>query len=342
MLSLENLPTAVVVGLFLAAALVIAWAGTRIVPPAERIAVRTGLGQAIFGAVFIGISTSLSGSIMSLYTAGIGHVDLAISNAIGGIAAQTAFLAIGDITLPRRNLEHAAASLQNLAQGCLLVILLTLPLLASVLPEITLFAVSGATPVLVVVYIFGIRLVDRIKDDPMWSPRQTRETQNEPEGEDDEGPSTRRLILVFAGYLVILAAAGLVVARTGVALVERTGLSATVVGSIFTAVCTSLPELITTLTAIRRRAFNLAVGNIIGGNSFDVLFLAGSDVTYRAGSIYHQFSPAHVSIICISILMTGVLLLGMLRRERHGIGGIGFESALVLVLYAFLLAILVW
>lgn len=334
---LETLPLGAVIAVFLAAALLITWAGIRIVQPAEAIAARTGLGQAIFGAVFIGITTSLSGSILSLYTAGIGEADLAISNAIGGIAAQTVFLAIADLTLPHGNLEHAAASLQNLAQGALLVILLTIPLLASSLPPISFAGISIATPVLILVYVLGLRLTNEIRNEPMWSPRWTHDTQSEPTAEGISGTPTRRLILQFCVHVVILAGAGIIVAKSSVVIVQQTGLSATLVGSVFTAVCTSLPELITTITAVRRRALNLAVGNIIGGNSFDVLFLAGSDLSYRPGSIYQELSAAHIGIVCVNILMTSVLLLGMLRRERHGIGGIGFESAINLGLYAFLI-----
>jgi cation:H+ antiporter len=124
-----------------------------------------------------------------------------------------------------------------------------------------------------------------------------------------------------------------VVGEAAGALVELTPLSESAVGTLFAAVANSLPELVTALAAVRRGALNLAVGDVIGGNSFEVLFLAAADPFYRAGSIYHQFTTENVFTAVLAILMTGVLLLGMLRRERHGIAGIGFESALVLVLY---------
>ena len=79
---------------------------------------------------------------------------------------------------------------------------------------------------------------------------------------------------------------------------------------------------------------NLAVGDIIGGNSFEVLFLAAADFFYRPGSIYDEFDADNVFVALLAILMTGILLLGMLRRERYGIAGIGFESALVLLALA--------
>jgi cation:H+ antiporter len=56
-------------------------------------------------------------------------------------------------------------------------------------------------------------------------------------------------------------------------------------------------------------------------------------ISYRHGSIYHALATRQVFVVALTILMTGILLLGLLRREKHGIGNIGFESVLVLILY---------
>ncbi|MDP8939103.1 MAG: hypothetical protein M3N10_02195 [Actinomycetota bacterium] len=123
------------------------------------------------------------------------------------------------------------------------------------------------------------------------------------------------------------------VARTGINITEQTDLTATFVGGVLTAVVTSLPELVTSVAAVRRGALTLAVGGIIGGNAFDTIFIAFSNVAYRDGSIYHAISDRQVYLISLTILMTGILILGLLRREKRGIANIGFESFLVIVLY---------
>jgi len=108
---------------------------------ADELADETGLGEAIFGAVFLGATTSLSGSVTSVVAAAEGHPELAISNAIGGIDAQTAFLAIADVAHRRANLEHAAASVANLVQSALLIVLLAAALLAFAGPSTSLWSV---------------------------------------------------------------------------------------------------------------------------------------------------------------------------------------------------------
>lgn len=98
---------------FLVCAFVIALFGTWMTRIADRLADLTGFGEAMTGAIFLGGSTSLAGITTSVTAAANGHAELAISNAVGGIAAQTAFLAVADMAYRKINLEHAAASATN-------------------------------------------------------------------------------------------------------------------------------------------------------------------------------------------------------------------------------------
>lgn len=319
--------------------IIIAVAGTLLTARADTIADRTGLGEAVIGAVLLGGSTSLPGIITSVVTAYQGHPSLSISNAIGGIAVQTAFLGIADIAYRRANLEHAAASPANLTQGALLVTLLAIPLLAMSGPDVTLLGVHPGTIMLISGYFYGVRLIALARDRPMWAPRLTAETQEDQPDEADSQPgkprkSDRRLWSEYAGLALTTAAAGYGVSQFGIALTTEAGINETAVGALFTAIATSMPELITSLAAVRRGALTLAVGGIIGGNSFDTLFLAFSDVAYREGSLYHQFNEQNVFVIALTIMMTGLLVLGLLRREKFGFARIGFESTLILILYA--------
>lgn len=332
-----------VVLLFLTAALVIAVGGTRMTRAADRLADMTGIGEALFGAVLLGGATSLPGIITSVVTAFQDFPQIAVSNAVGGIAAQTTFLAIADISYRRANLEHAAASVENLMQGALLSTLLAFPLLAMNAPPFSLFGIHPISVLLVCFYIFGVRLISETQSTPLWQPRDTYETVYE---ETSEEWVTRRQLqrkwALFTVLALVVAAAGFTVAQTGIAFAERTDLNETIVGGLLTAVVTSLPELVTSVAAVRRGALTLAVGGIIGGNSFDVLFIAFADVGFRGGSIYHAIASNQVFVIALTLLLTGVLLMGLLRRERSGVLGIGFESFLALVLYVGAFVTLFW
>ena len=331
-----ELPTAALVGGFVLAALVIFFTGLRMTGVADRLADRTGLGEAIVGGVLLGAATSFSGIIVSITAALDGRASLAFSNAVGGIAAQTLFLAVADMFYRRINLEHAAADLANVFQGLVLMVLLTLPFVALTSPEVTFWAIHPLSVVIPLVYAGGLVASRSARNEPMWTPVDTADTHEDtPDEEDAESraTSTARLAATFAGLMLLMGVSGWVVARTASEISDRMEFSETLVGVLATAVVTSLPELVTTVAAVRRGALQLAVGGIIGGNTFDTLFLMASDVAYRDGSIYHAVGMGDFFWIAIALLMTSVLLGGLILRQRQGPARIGSESALLLLIY---------
>ena len=327
---------------FFVSAVVIAVFGSWLTKAADEFADISGLGEAITGAILLGAMTSLPGIITSVTAAWSGYPNLAISNAMGGIAVQTAFLPIADFVLRRSNLEHAAASLTNLASGCILVALLSLVLLAQFTPNIAIFGVHFFSPIILVFYLFGQRVCSQIQKEPMWGPIHTRETITDELSVREH--SVRRIIAKLGqlfGLGGIVGFAGYMVALTGIELTERTHLSEGIVGALFTAIATSLPELVTTVAAVRHGALTLAVAGILGGNSFDVLFAVFADIAYRDGSIYHTMQQQQSFTATVTLLMTAIVLLGLLRREKHGVANIGFEGFLLLTVYFGSVAILV-
>lgn len=330
----ETLPLGGAVVLFLACALTIGAAGTRLAGIVDRIADRTGLGEAVTGAVLMGLTTSLSGSVLSVSAAAEGHADLAVSNAVGGIAAQTVFLAVADVTYRHANLEHAAASLGNLIQGALLVAQLSWLLVAFTMPDWTIGHVHVVTPLLVISYVYGLRLVRRTQSEQTWTPARTHETREDEPEADHQRESLRRQLVTFGVLAVTIGVAGYLLEQAAAAIIATTGLGQALVGTLFTAVATSLPELVTTLAAVRNGALTLAVAGIIGGNAFDTLFAGFSDVAYTEGSIYHAVSGEVTFWTALGALMTAVLLIGLIRREKRGPASIGFESVALFALYA--------
>lgn len=343
MIDTANISLPMTLLIFAISSLVIAVVGSRMTRIADRLADLTGMGEAVFGAALLGASTSLPGSVASIFTAAAGRADLAVSNAVGGIAAQTAFLVVADLAFRRANLEHAAASVPNLINGALLCGMLALPLIAATGPELAFWQVHPVSPLLLAVYVFGLRLASQAHQRPAWHPVQTRDTLVDAPQEADDGQVRKgRLWLGFVASAAAIGVAGWLVGVSGIALVRHTGLSETLVGSLFTAVSTSLPELVTAVAAVRQGALTLAVGGIIGGNTFDVLFLVFADVAYRDGSLYHGISAQPLFIISLTVLLTSILLLGLIRRERRGVANIGFESFAVLVVYFVGIGVLVW
>ncbi len=314
-------------------ALIILLVGTKLTAVADQLADRTGLGEAIAGGVLLGAVTSLPGVVVSV-TAGLSNrPDLALGNAIGGIAVQTLFLAVADLFYTRANLEHAAASLVNILQGGLLIVLLGLIGVGRFMPEVTILGAHPVSWILILAYGYGLHIVSQARAHPMWQPQDTDETRpDEPHGDENQ-PSMKALWLRFVPMALCLAGVGWVLERVMGRITELSDLQESTAGLLITSTCTSLPELVTSVAAVRRGALTLAVGGIIGGNTFDTLFSTAADFAYQEGSLYHAVSEEVVGWIMLNVIMMAVLVVGLLRREKYGVARIGLESAMMIACY---------
>ncbi|OZM77238.1 cation transporter [Pseudonocardia sp. MH-G8] len=334
-------PITVSVVVFVVGAMATVTGVIRMASLGDTLADRTGWGEALFGAVFFGAASSLSGIVITAVAAAGDNAALAYSNAVGGIAAQTLAVAVADLFYRRGNLEHAAASLSNILFGCLLLALLTLIVLAAYLPPVTVWAIHPMSVVLVAVYVGGLWLIQRNGARPMWEAVRTRATLvDEPAGDDGVRSSTR---VVWAQFVVIgvgVSTGGAALALASEGIINATGLTAGFVGAILLGVVNALPETVTAITAVRRGALTLAIGAILGGNSFDALNVAIGDTFYRSGSLYHQAGPDELFLTLASALMTVIVVAGLLVRQTRGPGRVGFEGIALIITYVAIVGVL--
>lgn len=319
-------PSALVLG---AAAVVIAQVGPRLARTADRLADRTGLGEAVAGAVLLGAATSLPGVVTTAVGSAAGDGGFALGNALGGIAVQTSFIPIADVVLRRANLEHSAASLPNLLHATLLLTLLSLVLVAVAGPEAHVAGVHPMSLVLAAVYLYGMRISRQAHRAPMWLPEETAETVLDEPDEPTADERVTQLWLRFGAAAAVMAAAGWMVGRAGLSLAEATGFTGSEVATLLTGVVTSLPELVVLLAAVRMGAPTLGVANIIGGNAFDTMFMPVADVFFRGGSVYHAVTAETVFVLGITLALTAVFTGGLLSRQQWGIGFEGFAIAVI-------------
>lgn len=314
-------------------------AGVKLVTYADAMADRFRLGEALVGGLFLGAITSLSGSIVSGLSAYDGLERLAINNCLGGIAAQTTFLIIADITYRKVNLEHAAASLPNLISCNLLIALIGLVLLGYAVPMPSWMFIHPVSLLILALYVVGLKWLKEAYDSPLWFPKKTKETRLDEPGEDYPY-STKSLLIKFSVSAFVVGLLGYVITKSAESLVAGNGFSESLTGGFVTAVITSLPELVVSVTAVRKGALTLAVANILGGNGFDVLMFVLADALTFDSTIYSHFGNEELFMAFVIILMTAIIALGLARREKRGWGDIGFEGISILGIYAVTLVIM--
>ncbi len=319
--------------------------GPRLARVVETIADRLDIGHVLVGAVLLGVVTSLPGLVLTVTAAARGEADLAVANALGGVAAQTFFIAIADIVYRRGTLSSGVPTRQVVFQAAFLLVMLSLIVLALGSADRSWIGVHPITPVIVVVYLVGLSLSRRVDNSEVAlavdvSGKREADDQGArgglrgKMGELEERPSERvreleaapmsSLWVRFGGFAAVLAASGFALAWSGSSIADRTALSATSVGVLLTAVATSTPELVTAVAAARSGAIGLAAGDIIGGNVFDTLFVAAADIA-GPGSIFEQAGESVLLLVGLAMLLNALLLSGLVR-QGSGTRNVDFES----------------
>ena len=147
--------------------------------------------------------------------------------------------------------------------------------------------------------------------------------------------STKRVWIKFVVASAAVVGTGVWLALVGDQIATTyPAMSASFVGSLFLAVCTSLPELVVAIAAVRIGAVDMAIADILGANLLDVGHTFTIDIVSTGGTIQSMLSRINLVSLGIAFLMTAVLMLGLIFRPRRKLFGIlGWYSPVLLLLY---------
>jgi cation:H+ antiporter len=153
--------------------------------------------------------------------------------------------------------------------------------------------------------------------------------------ESRESPSLRRAIAGFAiASLVVLIAAPLF-ALSAKSLAELTGLAQSFVGTWLVGFATSLPELVTSLAAVRMGAYDLAVGNLFGSNAVNMVMFLPLDLAQEGRPFLATVSSVHVLSALVAIVLMAIGLATIVYRSKNRVAGLEPSSAVMLLVYLF-------
>ena len=224
------------------------------------IAEASGIPKFIIGATIVSFATTLPEMLVSVFAALEGNADIAVGNAVGSVTANTGLIMCLSLVYMTCLMERR----QFGVKACLL--------LAAIL-SLFGFTRDGRLSVaegLLVLVIFAGFLAESL-----ISARREQGTERKAEGERPavSGKTVAGNIVKF-----VLGAAGIVLGAqllidNGSAIASLLGVPDAIVAATMIAVGTSLPEMVTTLTAIRKKESSLSVGNIIGANIMDLTLI---------------------------------------------------------------------
>lgn len=249
-----------IVLLFAAGLVCIIKGGDLFVDAASWIAEASGIPKFIIGATIVSFATTLPEMLVSVFAALEGNADIAVGNAVGSVTANTGLIMCLSLVCMTCLMERR----QFGVKACLL--------LAAIL-SLFGFTRDGRLSVaegLLVLVIFAGFLAESL-----ISARREQGTELK---EDEERPAVSGKTV--AGNIVkfVLGAAGIVLGAqllidNGSAIASLLGVPDAIIAATMIAIGTSLPELVTALTAIRKKESSLSVGNIIGANIMDLTLI---------------------------------------------------------------------
>ncbi len=342
---MSSLGTPVLLAIFVAAASAIWVAGVQLSDQTDVLATRLGLGSALGGLVLLALATNLPEVAIVASASLSGNVDVAVGNILGGIAIQTVVLVALDAFGPRgKPLTYRAASLVLVLEGLAVIAVLAVVVAGTQLPDsLRVWRVTPESLLIAVLWVVSLLLIRRAGRGLPWhAAGEAPDNQDRPRGHSRhkteqqataKGVSTARSGAIFAAAALVTLLSGVLLERSGDAIAEDIGLSGVLFGATVLAAATSLPELSTGLTSVRKQDDQLAISDIFGGNAFlPVLFLVATLLSGKA--VLPQAQATDIYLTAVAILLTVVYVAGLLFRPSRRIARMGVDSLTVLVLYA--------
>lgn len=318
---------------FVALATVIIVAGAVLTRYADVLGERLGMGGSLAGMVLLATATSLPELAIDCNAAAMGAPDLAVGDLFGSSLMNLLILACLDLLFRTRGRMLSSMAGAHTISATMSIVLTAMALLFLQLKlNLPWLPISPGTVAIFLVYMFLLRMV-------YFDQRFAAEhgsAASEPVEPVAEIPPPKHISTLRATIGYVAAAAVILIvapfmAGTAEKLAEVSGLGRTFIGTTLVAVSTSLPEMVTTATAVRMGAFDLAVGNIFGSNSFNMTILLGVDLFYD-GPLLASVSQAHAITATSVIVVTSVAIMGLLYRAERRYWLIEPDAALIILL----------
>lgn len=318
---------------FFVCAAIIIFAGTKLTKNAAVVAENTGIGTAWVGAIMLPFATSLPELVTTLRAVSINAPDLAMGNIFGSCLYNLALLAVIDL------LEGRGAMTARIKQGH--IITASLSIITVSLASIAMLGVvylpvgwvGLETLIIALVYLMGSRLIYRYERKNQLS--LSADTGLPDRGNNKPGYSfsTGRAIGFFLLAALAIVFAGVFLTDAADRIAIMTGLGHTFIGSILLAISTSLPETVTTITALRLGFLDMAVANVFGANFMNLFIIFIADLFYSPLPLLYAVSGSHLLSATAVIIFSSIIIFSLVYRSERKVARLGYDALLIIIGY---------
>jgi cation:H+ antiporter len=294
-------------------AALIFWAGSLLSKYGDVIAEKTGLGRAWIGAILIAGVTSLPELASGITAvAWLNVPNLAAGAALGSCLFNLALIAMMDLLYQPGRVLAKAQDVHILSGGLGVLLLGIVALGVLIGPAMNSFGglgISILSLAIIVLYAIGGGMIAGLEKERMGEVLEKEARENA----YDAIPA-RKSYIVFIMSAISIVALGIWLSSIGDRLSTTTGLSVSFVGNLFLAISTSLPEIAASLSAIRLGAIDLAIGNVLGSNLFNILLFFVYDLADGESNFWASLTNANAFAAVMTMMMTGVVIISLMYR----------------------------
>ena len=270
-----------------------------LVDNAVSLSVQWGVPKMILGATLVSLGTTVPEASVSVAAAIQGNPDLSLGNAIGSIIVDTGLIiGIASLigTLP---VDAMLVKRQGRLQFvfALLLAIVCLPF----------FSIGGTGRIYQWIgFIFVAFLCAYMYLSFIWAKNATKEKTSDGGEEANEGGGhwVIKLLLMFLGIAVVVISSKVLIPSVAI-VATRIGIPQSIIAATLVAFGTSVPELVTAITSVKKGAGELAVGNVVGADILNVLFVLGLSAAVTPKGIavpfyfYYLQIPAMLTILVV-------------------------------------------
>lgn len=294
-------------------AVLIFWVGALLSKYGDVIAEKTGLGRAWIGAILIAGVTSLPELASGVSAvAWLNAPNLAAGAVLGSCLFNLAIIAMIDLAYQPGRVLAKAQEVHILSGGLGVLMLGIVAMGVLIGPALNGFGILGVSVLSVLILILygvGGKMIAGLEKE-----RAGEVLEKEAVEGDYASISSQKAFLVFIISGVAVIVLGIWLASIGDRLAATTGLSRSFVGNLFLALTTSLPEIAASLAAIRLGAIDLAIGNVLGSNLFNITLFFVYDLADGGANFWASLTTGNAFAAVMTIMMTGVVIISLMYR----------------------------
>ncbi len=310
---------------FLGSLIILVLAATKLAEYGDALAVRTGIGGLFVGTLLLAAATSLPELLTGVNSMRQGVASLSAGDIFGSNMLNMFLLGVLDLVFGGVRVLRQVALKHVFTAG--FAILMTTLAIFFVVADLDLRVgwVGVESLILIAGYVVGVWLIRR---------------EGAPAGAAAEAapdlagvPSLPAAVIGFVVSAVVLVVISPWMVRSSVGVAEITGLSKGFVGAAMVGVATSLPELVTTIAAIKIGAYDMAVGNLFGSNLFNMAAMGLVDLIYTKGYFIESIDSEFALIGLISVMLMSLALIGNATRNKFRRVVVEFDAAAIILVY---------